>query len=73
MDRTWLINLRKNAGLTQQQVADSASISRNYYCEIEKGEKNPSGPVANRIANVLKFDMALFYTQKGRETRTNTA
>lgn len=73
MDRKWLIHLRKKAELTQQQVADSANISRNYYCEIEKGEKNPSGPVASRIANILNFDMSLFYTQNSRVKSANTA
>ena len=70
MERTWLVHLRQKAGLTQRKLAEKANISRNYLCEIEKGRKTPSGPVAIRIAKILSFNMELFYTQIGRDSRT---
>ncbi|OYD07897.1 helix-turn-helix domain-containing protein [Paludifilum halophilum] len=73
MKRKWLIKLRTEAGFTQKQLAEIVGISHNYLCEIELGYKNPSGQVANRIASVLLFDMALFYTQNGRVKRTKNA
>ena len=35
--------------LTQQKVADSIGISRNYYSEIETGKKTPSFNVIEKI------------------------
>lgn len=37
-----LYKARTEAGLTQQQTADSASISVRWYQRIEKGERLPS-------------------------------
>lgn len=73
MERKWLVQLRRKAGLSQRELAAKADISRNYLCDIEKGRRNPSGPVAIRIAEILSFDMSLFYTQNGRVSRTDEA
>ncbi|MFD1435240.1 helix-turn-helix domain-containing protein [Kroppenstedtia eburnea] len=73
MQRTWFKELRENKGLTQKELALIVDISPNYLCEIERGHKNPSGIVASRLAEALKFDMSLFYTQIGRESNTRTA
>lgn len=59
--RIWLIELRKEKELTQQNVADAAKISKSYYCDIERGFRNPSGPVALRLAEVLGCDMTRFF------------
>lgn len=37
--REYLKNLRAMRGLSQQEVADKISISQNYYCYIENGER----------------------------------
>lgn len=37
-----LINARKNARLTQAQLAEYVHISRSHYAQIETGAKNPS-------------------------------
>lgn len=66
--RYWLIDLRKDKNLTQKQLAEMAGISRSYYSEIEVGVKNPSGNTAKRIADILKFDMGLFFKDQGRKT-----
>jgi putative transcriptional regulator len=60
-ERGWLIKLRKDLGLTQQQAAKLIGISRSYYGEIEAGLKNPSGKMAKKIAETFGFDMARFF------------
>lgn len=37
--RKYLKALRKNIGLSQQDVAEKLSISRQYYCSIENGSR----------------------------------
>ena len=59
--RSWLIQLRKDSGLTQTEVAAKASISQNYYSYIEKYNRNPTVSVAKRIAAVLGFDWTKLY------------
>lgn len=39
--RQELIDIRLAKGLTQQEVADSAGISREYYNQIENGARTP--------------------------------
>jgi transcriptional regulator with XRE-family HTH domain len=67
--RQWLLQLRNNYELTQKQVARLAGISRSYYSEIEVGAKSPSGKTAKRIADVLDFNMALFFEDQRRIKR----
>lgn len=45
--------LRENAGLTLTELAQRARISKPYLSQIERGLRNPSPPVASRIANAL--------------------
>jgi transcriptional regulator with XRE-family HTH domain len=65
--RQWLIRCRGE--LTHQQVAELTGISRSYYTEIESGEKNPSVPMAKKIAKALKFDWTLFFKDECRDTQ----
>lgn len=46
---------RKNADLTQQQVAEKAKIHANYYARIERGEENPSYDTIEKIVKALKI------------------
>lgn len=48
--RTWLADLRKHQKLTQAQLADRLKISRTYYADLERGEKEGRYDVAKRIA-----------------------
>lgn len=61
MKRIWLIDLRKNHGLTHQQVANKVDVTRQYYGMIESGERNPSVAIAKRIAHVFKVDWKYFF------------
>jgi transcriptional regulator with XRE-family HTH domain len=59
--REWLILLRNQQHITQQQVADAASIDRSSYSLIESGRRTPSVTTAQSIAKALKFDWVIFF------------
>ncbi len=46
---------RQNKGLSQEQLAEAAGISRNYYGSVERGEKMPSALTVLQIAEALKL------------------
>jgi putative transcriptional regulator len=56
-----LVEIRKDRKLTQQQVAEKASMNRAYYTMIENGIRRPSPEVAKRIGAALEFDWTRFY------------
>jgi len=46
--------LREAKGLTQEQVAKQAKVTKNYITMLERGaRKSPSLPVLRRIAKAL--------------------
>jgi len=67
--RHWLKQMRKAKNMTQFEVAQLSGISRSYYADIERGTANAGGATAKSIADVLGFEMSLFFTQNGRVTR----
>lgn len=44
---------RKAKGLSQEKLANLAEIDRTYLPEVERGERNISLVVAEKIANAL--------------------
>lgn len=62
--RGWLKKFRDIAGLTHEEVADGAEISRSYYTNIENGTKTPSVKAAKSIAKVLGFPWEKFFDDK---------
>ena len=61
MERTWLIQIRKNRGWRQEDVAAEVGLSRSYYCQIENGVKTPHPDKAKALASLLGFEWTLFY------------
>jgi len=59
--RQWLKEMRDNRGLTQEEVAKLAGISRTHYTHLEQGNKNPSVTVAKKVAKALRFSWVLFF------------
>lgn len=57
--RHWLVKLRKDRGLTQEEAARGIGISRNYLSDLERGEKNPSWEVAGRLADFYEVEILL--------------
>lgn len=59
--------LRVANGLTQEELADRAGLDRSYIGGVERGERNPSLSVIEKIAEGLGVTLAeLFsYSAKG--------
>lgn len=50
--------LRRHRGLTQQQLAEAAGLSRPYLTEMEKGRKPGSLRALRAVAQSLNVDMS---------------
>lgn len=66
-----VLEIRKEKGLTQEQIAQRSNITRQYYSAIETGVRRPSVAVAKRIASALEVDWTIFFEDIGNETLTN--
>ncbi|MED1381130.1 helix-turn-helix transcriptional regulator [Bacillus mycoides] len=71
MKREWLIKLREDKGLKQFEIAKTLDISSNYYCEIEKGKKNPRWNIAMRIADFFGVSVDNFFYNPTRVLRVD--
>jgi y4mF family transcriptional regulator len=49
---------RKRAGLSQEQLAEKADVTRNYIGEIERGEKRVTLDTLAKVAKALKIRVA---------------
>lgn len=67
--RDWLISIRVQLNLTQQDVSDKTKIPRSTYAEYEIGRRNPTVENAQRIADIMGFDWTIFFAPKGRNKR----
>jgi transcriptional regulator with XRE-family HTH domain len=52
---------RKNAGLTQEKLAEAVDLNPKYLGEIERGEKIISIEALLRIAKALKISIQEFF------------
>ena len=50
--------VRKNAGLTQEELAEKVGISRAYMGYIERGRYSASLEVIEKVARALKVKMS---------------
>lgn len=53
--------LRKNAGLTQEQVAERIDMEQNTISVIESGRNFPTLVTLEKIANVLNVKLSDFF------------
>ena len=60
-----LLDIRKSLNLLQREVAEKAGISREYYTQIETGERVPSLPVASKISEALGLSLDDFFSFLG--------
>lgn len=58
-----LAEKRKEAGLTQEQLAEKCHVVRTTICEIERGANRPSIPTAKKLGEVLGFDWTEFFDE----------
>ena len=53
-----IVYLRKKRKMSQLQLAIESEINKNYISDLERGKRNPSLMILNRIAIALKIDMS---------------
>lgn len=58
-----LKKLRTERGLTQEKLAKMVGISPTYISKIEKGGANPSLPVLEELAKVLRVQPSYFFEE----------
>lgn len=51
-----LCELRMASGLSQEELAQAASVDRGYISETETGDRNPSVWVIYRLAKALEVE-----------------
>lgn len=54
-----IADIRKDRGLTQQQVADDTGILRPHVARIEGGKYNVSIDILAKVADVLNCDITI--------------
>ena len=59
--RIWLKEVRKSNNISISVSTERSGITTSYYNMIEAGTRNPSVPLAQRIAELLSFDWTLFF------------
>ena len=53
--------LRKQLGMTQEDLAFQVGVDRSYMGFVERGEKNPTLSKLTKIAKSLKVSMSDFF------------
>jgi transcriptional regulator with XRE-family HTH domain len=56
-----LKELRESKGLSQEALANLAEIDRTYLPSIEKGKRNISIIVIEKLANALNVSPSIFF------------
>lgn len=64
-----LRDARRRAGLSQQMLAQAADISQNHISQIEAGGRQPSPPVAARLAEAAGVRIADLLSDQPAEHR----
>jgi transcriptional regulator with XRE-family HTH domain len=64
--------IRKEQGLSQQDVADKLSMNRVQYNRIETGKSDPTMNILQRIASVLDISVVEFFEAKKNDTEVHT-
>ena len=58
--------LRKNKGWSQEDLALEANINKNYISDLERGRRNPSLEILERLADAFGITLEVLF--KGVET-----
>lgn len=58
MRKKTLQDLRKEKGLTQEQVSKIVSITKEYLSMLENGERNPSDSLKEKMAKLYNCEIA---------------
>ncbi|WP_159799856.1 helix-turn-helix domain-containing protein [Flavobacterium sp. MK4S-17] len=57
-------NLRENKGLSIEHLANISNVDRNYISDIEKGKRNVSIVIMEKIIHALDTDLTTFFNDK---------
>lgn len=52
-----IVRLREASDIRQTELAKAVNVSQSLICQIERGTKVPSLPLAKQIANALGCDV----------------
>jgi transcriptional regulator with XRE-family HTH domain len=66
---TNLQRLRRDKGLSQEELAHRADVHQTYLSGVEVGRRNPSIGVLGRIATALGVDIEEFFRRSRAERR----
>lgn len=53
-----IVYLRKQRKMSQLQLSLISEINKNYISDLERGRRNPSLMILNKISTALKVDMS---------------
>lgn len=53
--------LRRDRGLTQEELSERANVSQKFLSEMERARANPSLSVMSRVSNALGVSLAEFF------------
>ena len=65
-----LQDLRKQNGLTQEEISEKLGISQQTYCNYEKDGSSIPLKMANKIAEILMVDPSEFFYQEELENES---
>ncbi|MFN0194655.1 MAG: helix-turn-helix domain-containing protein [Aestuariivirga sp.] len=61
--------MRKQKGLSQDELAFQAGINRNYVGQIEREEKSPTVDMIEKLADALGADAELLFVRRSRSSK----
>lgn len=64
-----LRELRLTCGLSQEQLALEANITPAYLCQVERGTRNPTVALVERLCEVLGVTLATFFSDEAGQVR----
>ncbi len=53
--------LRKSKGMSQLDLALEAEINKNYISDLERGTRNPSLIILEKVAHALEVDLSTLF------------
>ncbi|MBO4703803.1 MAG: helix-turn-helix transcriptional regulator [Bacilli bacterium] len=53
--------LRQQKNMTIEDLALEAEINRNYLCDLERGTRNPTVVILNKIAKALDINLSTLF------------
>lgn len=68
-----LQNLRREKGLSQEELAFRSGIHQTYLSGVERGKRNPTALVLQKIAVALESDIERLVAQRNKATKSLSA